>query len=356
MARAPLGRVKVHGPTRQLRRRLGHSRFRPTSVTVSYEHHRWWVSIAGLAAAFHTDRHTHARRGDIRGAPRPAKSDVPVGVDFGVRTLATAADTDGRLINVWEGVKSLRAAQGKLRRANKALARTKPGSGGRSRAVDKLRRIHARVHAQRQDLLHQMSSWLVDHHQTVVVEDLNVAGILADRCVAFGAADQALATLRQMLTYKASWYGSALVVADRFYPSSKTCSIRSCGQIHASLGRGEVRWKCPGCGTEHDRDHNAAVNLARWSARSSDKPSDRVRLPVPRPPVAGEVKPPRGAFSAGRPTQADETGRDEAGTSAGAHCWKAAKAVSARDRRHPYARGSVPAPRRYPTSERQGSP
>ena len=87
--------------------------------------------------------------------------------------------------------------------------------------------------------------------------------MLADRRLALGVTDQAMATLRQLLAYKAAWYGTDLVTADRFYPSSKTCS--SCGYLH-DLGRGDTHWTCPACGTSHDRDHNAAVNLARWPA------------------------------------------------------------------------------------------
>ncbi|HVW34461.1 MAG TPA: RNA-guided endonuclease TnpB family protein [Acidimicrobiia bacterium] len=260
--------VKVCGPTRRLRRLIAGGRFRPVSATVSFEHHRWWVSIAGEAAAFHPARRTHSRRNDTPATPRPPKSMVPVGVDLGVRTLATAADSDGVPVQVWEGVKSLRAAQRKLRRANKALARTKPGSKGRRRATDKLRRVHTRVHGLRADLLHQVSTWLVDRHDTVVVEDLNVAGMLADRRLALGATDQAMGSLRRLLTYKAVWYGTDLVVADRFYPSSKTCSTAGCGHVHAALGRGDTHWTCPACGTRHDRDHNAAVNLARWPGRN----------------------------------------------------------------------------------------
>lgn len=171
-------------------------------------------------------------------------------------------------VKVWEGVKA-RAAQRKLRRANKALARTKPGSTGHRTAVDKLRRVHGRVHNLREDLLHQVSTWLVDRHHQVVVEDLNVAGMLTDRRLALGASDQAMATLRRLVTYKAAWYGTDLVTADRWYPSSKTCS--ACGHVHAGLGRGEARWTCPGCGAEHDRDHNAAVNLARWPASNQQQ-------------------------------------------------------------------------------------
>lgn len=267
LARSPLGRVKVCGSTRRLRRLLTQGRFRPASMTVSFEHRRWWVSVTGVAADFHPNRSSQARRAESPG-PRPTKSPVPVGVDLGVRTLATAADAYGEPVRVWEGVKSLRAAQRKLRRANKALARTKPGSKGHRRAIDKLRRVHARVYNLRGDLLHQVSTWLVDRHCTIVVENLNVAGMLADRRLALGIADQAFATFRQFLAYKAAWYGTNLVVADRFYPSSKTCSRPACGNIHHALGRGDASWNCPKCHTQHDRDHNAAVNLARWPARN----------------------------------------------------------------------------------------
>jgi putative transposase len=278
LGKTVLASVKVHGSTRRLRRLLTHGRFRALSITVSFEHRRWWVSVAGRAAAFHPQRHTHVRRGKTSGGPRPSKSPLPVGVDLGVRTLATVADADALTVKVWEGVKALRVAQRKLRRANKALARTKPGSKGRRRAIDKLRRLHARVHGLREDLLHQVSTWLIDRHVQVVIEDLNVAGMFADRRLALGAADSAMATLRRLLTYKAAWYGTDLVVADRFYPSSKTCS--GCGYVHCGLGRGEPRWACPACGADHDRDHNAAVNLARWPDTSNKQPPDRG---TPRP-------------------------------------------------------------------------
>lgn len=262
--------MKVHGSTRQLRRLLTHGRFQAVSVTLSFEHHRWWISVAGMAAGFHPHRRTHARRDETsRGRPRPPKSPLPVGVDLGVRTLATAADADGLPVKAWEGVKALRAAQQKLRRANRALARTRPGSKGRRRAVDKLRRVHARVHGLREDFLQHVSTWLVDRHGQIVVEDLNVAGMLADRRLALGAADQAFGTLRRLVTYKAAWYGTDVVVADRWFPSSKTCS--ACGHLHRCLGRGESHWACPACGADHDRDHNAAVNLACWPARHQQR-------------------------------------------------------------------------------------
>jgi putative transposase len=272
LGRTVLAGVKVHGPTRGLRRLLAHGRFRVVSVTVAFEHHRWWVSVAGMAATFHPARRTHARRHEAdTGALRPSKAAVPVGVDLGVRTLATAADADGVPVKVWEGVKSLRAAQRKVRRANKALARSKPGSKGRRAAVDKIRRVHARVHSLREDLLHQVSTWLVDRHETVVVEDLNVTGMLADRRLALGAADQAMATLRQLITYKAAWYGTELVVADRWYSSSRTCSV--CGHVHTGLGRGDTMPRGGPSGPHASTEPewlvaSASVSSSRWGRAS----------------------------------------------------------------------------------------
>jgi putative transposase len=261
LARTALGRVRVHGPTRNLRRMLARDRFAIESVTISFEHDRWRLAIAGKAAAFHPERCTHSRA-------KQAKTPVPVGVDLGIRTLAVALDADGEFVQEWEGVKPLRTAQRRLRRANKTLARTKPGSAGRRTAVERLRRLHARVANLRDQLLQEITTTLVDQHQVVVLEDLNVAGMLRDRRLALGTADAGLGGLRRMTTYKADWYGSELVVADRWFPSSKTCS--SCGHVLDRLDRGTITWTCPACGTNHDRDRNAAVNLARWPQRKQD--------------------------------------------------------------------------------------
>ncbi|MGH9035654.1 MAG: RNA-guided endonuclease InsQ/TnpB family protein [Acidimicrobiia bacterium] len=96
----------------------------------------------------------------------------------------------------------------------------------------------------------------------MTVEDLNVAGMLANHHLARRLADAGLAELRRQLTYKARWYGTILHQADRWYPSSKTCS--GCGHIHRDLTLADSTWACPECDVVHDRDHNAAVNLARW--------------------------------------------------------------------------------------------
>ena len=106
-----------------------------------------------------------------------------------------------------------------------------------------------------------------DYQIEVTVEDLNVAGMLTNRRLARRLSDAALAELRRQFTYKARWYRTVLHEADRWYPSSKTCS--ACGRINDDLTLGDVTWTCPNprCGVPHDRDHNAAVNLARWPGK-----------------------------------------------------------------------------------------
>jgi putative transposase len=191
-------------------------------------------------------------------------------VDLGIRRLATVADTHGTRLQpgglslraALEGVKALQGAQRRLRRAGQAWARTKPGSAGRAKARRRLTRLHAQVVWRRRDGLAKLTTWLVRGHTTIVLEDLNVAGMVADRRIARHLGDAALARLRRLVTYKAAWYGTTLVVADRWYPSSRTCA--ACGQLNHGLGRGDRVFRCPSCGFEADRDVNAAVNLARW--------------------------------------------------------------------------------------------
>ena len=134
------------------------------------------------------------------------------------------------------------------------------------------------------DLAAIVGAWtthLAKTHGQVVIEDLSV------RCLARGLRshrkswiDAAAGELRRQLTYKAAWYGAELWVADRFYPSSKTCS--ACKLVNASLTLSDRTWECPGCGTEHDRDENAGTNLARLPASWAEAQSDGKTAPVRR--------------------------------------------------------------------------
>ena len=256
-----IGTIRVHGCTRQIRRMLEHGRLHVYTAAIRREKGRWWVTLSGLAGEFHHERRTVAQRRD--------RHPVPAGLDRGVKHLAVVADaatmSDEDVLLLVEGVKALQHAQTVLRRANKSLARTKEGSTGRRRAKDRLTRVHARVAFLRAEVAHQLSHWCATRLSRLTIEDLNIAGMTQLRTLAKAVADAGMGDLGRLLQYKATWYGLDLVVADRWFASSKTCS--RCGRVKTTLSLSERTYRCDGldgCGLVLDRDVNAAVNLARW--------------------------------------------------------------------------------------------
>jgi putative transposase len=251
----PLGEMRVHGSTKRVRRMLRAGRFHVHGASFRFEKGRWWVSLQGVAAPFHHERRSPAGRHQL-----------PAGLDVGVKALAVVADTSGVVLHQVEGVRALQHAQARLRRANQALARTKPGSVGRRKAKQRLVKIHARVGHLRTNQAHLLSKQLTIGLTRLTVEDLNVAGMVANRSLAKAISYAGIGDLGRLLAYKAAWYGLELVEADRWYPSSKSCS--GCGRINPQLALADRTHRCPvelgGCGLLLDRDVNAAVNLARW--------------------------------------------------------------------------------------------
>ncbi|MGH3330381.1 MAG: RNA-guided endonuclease TnpB family protein [Nocardioidaceae bacterium] len=246
-----IGEVRVHGCTKQVRRMLTAGRLHLYGATLTFERGRWWISLQGIAAQFHPERRSEKGR-----------HQVSAGVDRGIKSLAVIADADGALLHTVEGVKALRTAELRLRRANKALARTKPGSRGRAKAKQRLTRLHARVAHLRAHVSHDASYKLATTLTRLVIEDLNIGGMTQLRSLAKAVADAAMGELGRRLTYKANWYGLELVEADRWFPSSKTCS--GCGALDPDLSLSDRTYRCDACGLVIDRDLNAAINLARW--------------------------------------------------------------------------------------------
>ena len=138
-----------------------------------------------------------------------------------------------------------------VRRLNRQLHHRTPGSNRREITRRKLSRVHARTANLRRDALHKLTTTLATQNGTIVVEQLNLAGMLQNRRLARSLADAGLAELRRQLAYKTAWYGSRLVVADRFYPSSKTCS--ACGWVKAKLTLAERTFTCEACGLRVDQ-------------------------------------------------------------------------------------------------------
>jgi putative transposase len=242
-----LGELRVREDTRRLRKLYETGRFHAYAASFRFERGRWVVSVTGVAAQLHP-----ARR-DTRKRHQPR-----VGVDLGVKTLAVVADETGAVLAAVEGVKALQHAQARLKLANQSYSRTKRDSAGRRKAARRLGRVHARVAQLRRNLLHELSAAIVKGHAAVVIEDLHAAGMLANRKLARVVSDASFGELRRQVTYKAAWYGTDLTVANRWYPSSKTCS--GCGHVNADLTLSDRTCDCKSCGLVLDRDVNAAIN------------------------------------------------------------------------------------------------
>ena len=183
-----------------------------------------------------------------------------VGVDLGIKELATLSTGE-----VIPALKPHRAAHQCLVRLSRSLSRKQKGSSNRAKAKTKLAKLHQRISNIRTDALHKLTTKLATEFDTIAIEDLNVAGMLKNHCLARSIADAGFAEFRRQLTYKALMTGAQLVVVDRFFPSSKTC--RSCGTIHPMKLSDRVM-VCD-CGNVMDRDLNAAMNLKNKAASSA---------------------------------------------------------------------------------------
>lgn len=190
--------------------------------------------------------------------PIPQPGTGVIGVDMGISTLAVCSDG-----MVFANPKSLSRSEKRLAHIQRELARRQKGSKNRAKTKKKVAKLHYRIANIRRFSLHEVSSYLTAKikPETIVLEDLNVAGMLQNRHLSKAIADASFAELRRQLEYKCSWYGVNLVIADRFYPSSKTCS--SCGVKKPLLKLSERMFVCESCGVVIDRDFNASLNLAR---------------------------------------------------------------------------------------------
>ena len=211
------------------------------SATVSRVADRWFVSIA-----VDTQDDSHLPQ---------AKNQGVVGVDLGVAALATLSTGEPPI----PGPKPHKALLARLQRLSRSLSRKQKGSANRKKAKAKLARLHARIAAIRSDALHKLTTDLTRRFHTIGIEDLNVRGMVRNRHLARSIADMGFFEFRRQLEYKAAMRGGQVVVADRFYPSSKTCA--NCGHLLSTLSLGTRMWTCPSCSTRHDRDVNAAKNI-----------------------------------------------------------------------------------------------
>jgi putative transposase len=274
-----VGTVRVHENTRRVERLIRAGRARVLAISVRRNGTRLDASVRVLVQR--------------RQQPHVARSDSGVGVDVGVRRLATVATAGGTVIERVENPRPLQTALRELRHVSRARSRCVKGSRRYRERTTQLSRLHRRVNDVRTHHLHVLTTRLAKTHGRIVVEGLDAAGMLRQkglpgaRARRRGLSDSALGTPRRHLSYKTGWYGSQLVVADRWFPSSKTCHV--CGHVQ-DIGWAE-QWRCDGCSLTHQRDDNAAINLARY-----EEPVSVVG------PVGAAVK--RGADRKTRPSRA----------------------------------------------------
>ncbi|MEV6041049.1 IS607 family element RNA-guided endonuclease TnpB [Nonomuraea sp. NPDC052116] len=252
------GRIRVHDDLSGLLAKAEADEMRILSATVRFERGRWFVSFQV------EERRPH----------QPVE--LPhawVGMDVGVKTLLVAADSNGQVLQVPNPAFYRQALQ-RLRKASRKVSRRRRPDQGTgiepSRRWEKANaernKIHHRVANLRANLIHQETTRLARRYGTIVAEDLNVRGMARNRRLAKSIADASFGEIRRQLTYKSARHGGHLQAADRFYPSSKTCS--GCGVVKAKLPLSCRVFKCDACGLVLDRDHNAAFNLAALATRT----------------------------------------------------------------------------------------
>jgi putative transposase len=249
-----IGKVKLHEKANTLRWLLTEGGT-IGNVTAKKEGLRWFVAIN-----VRIEEELALRYFNTRKKVKPKKSSV--GVDVGLKVFLTTSD--GITI---ENPAFLKKSLIKLRKANKRLTRRqrlnkRTGEAASNRwdkAHVQVMKAHTRITNQRKDFLHKNSKTLIDTYELIGVEDLNVKGMVKNRHLSRSISDAGWGEFKRQLAYKSQWYGSKLVIIDRFYPSSKTCS--DCGAAKTKLLLSERTYKCDECGLIMDRDLNAALNI-----------------------------------------------------------------------------------------------
>ncbi len=214
---------------------------------------------------------------------KPKATDHAVGVDLGVKTLMVTSD--GELM---ENSHPFKRKERRLRLRQRWTSRKVEGSKNRGKARVRLAKTWEKVTDYKRTRIHDLTWRLIDDNQVICIEDLNVKGMMKNHKLAKSLSEVNFGECRRLLEYKASWYGRDLSVIDRWYPSSKTCSV--CGYKYEGLTLNEREWTCPECGTVHDRDVNAARNILAEGMRILGGRSAKV-TPVETQPTCGDEIP-----------------------------------------------------------------
>ena len=255
---ARIGEVKTYESMRKLYRHLERGTGRIVAATVSQASGRWCVSFTVEVQ---------------RAIPTTRPPERVIGVDVGISTLYTGATPSGEHVLSVVNPRHYQRAEAKLARAQRVASRRQGPRKGVApsnrwrRANARVQQIHHQIADSRRNLIHETTTHLAKHYDRIVIEDLNVKGMVKNHALAKHISDASWSEFRRQLEYKTTWYGSELVVADRCYPSSKTCV--GCGAVKAKLPLTLRTYACEHCGHVLDRDLNAATNLARWTSQAT---------------------------------------------------------------------------------------
>ena len=201
---------------------------------------------------------------DLQEMPPKAevRKDNSVGIDLGIKDYAILSDG-----TKFSNPKHLENTKKRLAHFQKVLARKEKGSKNYEKMRIKVAKCHRKIANKRNDYLHNLSSYLVNNYKTICLEDLNVKGMQKNQHLARAIQDASWGEFTRQLQYKSDWNGDNIIYIGRFEPSSKTCSV--CGYKKDDLKLSDRSWVCPKCGTKHDRDINAAINIKEMAFKES---------------------------------------------------------------------------------------
>jgi putative transposase len=265
-----IGELKTYESTRKLYRHLERGTGKIMAATITERSGRWTISFTVEVQ---------------RVMPPTRAPEKIIGVDLGITTLYTGATPMGEHVLDVANPRHLVGAEKKLAHAQRVASRRQGPRKGVApskrwkRANARVQMVQASVANSRKNLIHETTTHLAKNYDLIVVEDLNVAGMLKNHSLAKHIADASWGEFVRQLEYKTAWYGSTLVKAGRFYASSKTCS--QCQTVKAKLSLDERVFHCKVCGLDIDRDVNAAINLARQGLAGTSSVTGR----------GGEVRP-----------------------------------------------------------------